>query len=189
MKCTQTAIQLPEYSDGTLDGSAREEFETHLSQCEDCRVTVAAYRQSQRLLGCPRETLPAVDLTAQVMARVKAASSPASAPPWWKSGLVIRLAAAGAAAAIMVIALTVYRSPEPPPASLAASIALASPVVHAAFAGIQMSTVTVQNVIMSDGQAIVVLREGDAVMVLAGVNLTTKEVTQCSVVDHPIAGI
>jgi hypothetical protein len=181
MKCSEFVKQFELYIDGSITGKQREDMDGHLKDCAVCRGQVGAYRESGHALACLKGEQALLGFADSVMARIKNGKS---GKPSGLTGYRVapnfrwKFMAVGFASAAIVLAITLPLAMKPSQAKLAIRIALASPDIQAAFGGIPMSTVTVQNVIMNDGQAVVVLRDGDRMMVVAGVDMSTKELTQ-----------
>jgi anti-sigma factor RsiW len=194
MKCYECAKYLQQYVDGDLSTSARASFETHVHQCTVCLTRLEASLSTREALGCLKGIQQETEFTESVMTKIKDAqlvSSPIKehqytqrSPKWFNW----RFLAIGAVAAAAALALGLPSMLKPNERTLAANIALENPAIQAAFGVETSNPVTIQNVIMNDGQAVVILRRGDTTMVVVGVDVAAKEVTQWAIVDHPISG-
>ena len=195
MKCSKCDKSLLEYSNGELVESDRELVSSHINNCVPCNKKLVAYSETKRVLGCLSEKPDMTGLSEKVMPRIKTLNGKLSARPLNKPGTLWgvnwKYLAVGAAtvAALTVVTLVVPSIVKPNKSKLAANIALASPIVQAAFGGIPMTEVTIQSVTPSDGHAVVVLRRGDSCMVIASVDISARVVTQSMTVNGPFNGV
>jgi hypothetical protein len=75
----RAALSLSEYLDGTLRGRHARRVETHLTGCVDCQRTLAELRRTSELLRSLRGGEDAPDLSAAILARVRAGEAEPSA--------------------------------------------------------------------------------------------------------------
>lgn len=114
MDCTRIIDLLPEYLEGTLDGSEKSRVEEHLAGCEACSAELKLIqRYFQTMAGLERHEAPA-DFLRNVHARIER-------EPSWKSLLSrlflplkikLPLEALGVAAAALLIFTFYYNAPE-----------------------------------------------------------------------------
>jgi len=114
MDCTRIIDLLPEYLEGTLDGTEKSRVEEHLAGCEGCGAELKLLqRYFQAMAGLERHEAPA-DFLRNVHARIER-------EPSWKSLLSrlflplkikLPLEALGVAAAALLIFTFYYNAPE-----------------------------------------------------------------------------
>lgn len=78
MQCHDHRTKIDEYLAGFLTPEEAKVFEKHLAQCRSCRDELASFRELNRMVAEAGPGIPPVDLTKEIMARVKN-SSPAKA--------------------------------------------------------------------------------------------------------------
>lgn len=74
MKHNELQSKLQDYLEYLLSDSERQEFESHLASCEDCRNELEVFKELVTCLNALPEQEPPADLTTLIMARVRTAS-------------------------------------------------------------------------------------------------------------------
>ena len=104
------AIVLLEYLDGVLNPEAKQRFEAHLAECDECTESIAGLGESWKLLELYRAVEPSAGLTAAVSDTVNLLNREESRIRW------IRRAAVGLAAGLFIAAALVFNTAHAPQA-------------------------------------------------------------------------
>src|SRR5687767_8549455 len=98
MNCLAYEDQLGDYVDGTLEASAREAFEAHLSTCDRCRALVSDFQTIRFASLAMEPAVPPASAWPRIAARIAE-----DARPWWRlGGTTIWQPAAALAMALML---------------------------------------------------------------------------------------
>jgi outer membrane lipoprotein-sorting protein len=183
MNCRDLEELLSAYADGELSRTQREFIEEHLSDCADCRATLAQFETAGRQLASLRKTPASPDISKSTLSKIKAVGI--NAPKDWRRWLRPVMAAA---AIVAVIAIMLVAQPWNLESSeaMAASIARDSPEVQAALNGEDIEEVEVTTKIVDEeNNVLMVLVRTEERAVAAQVNLETKQVTEIVRVEVP----
>ncbi len=73
LSCREVMAELAEYLDDDVAAELRQELEAHLQQCRTCNVLYDSTRKTVRVLTESRCFELPVDLSARIMAKIRAA--------------------------------------------------------------------------------------------------------------------
>jgi len=104
---------------GELTDAERAEMDAHLTRCDRCRATLAAFKSERRILSGLPTVNPPRDLSARVRSGIESARLGA---PWWRRrGGLIALVASGTTVAAAVLAIIVFNNMQRGPVGQATS--------------------------------------------------------------------